>query len=111
MFSFSVYEGSFDVVTIILVFCPVGFNTCLKEAMMKAISSFHEFFNIVSDEWTGAVTDLDGLHRSVSIEYLTKDVIVKTASLLFTSEPANNGSKESECEAKSSINRSGSWLL
>ena len=41
---------------------------------MKAISSFHEFFNIVSDEWTGAVTDLDGLHRSVSIEYLTKDV-------------------------------------
>ena len=111
MFSFSVHEDSFDVVTIILVFCSVGFITCLKEAMMKAISSFHEFFNIVSDEWTGAVTDLDGLHRSVSIEYLTKDVIVKIASLLFTSEPANNGIKESECETKSVINRSGSLFL
>ena len=43
--------------------------------MMKTVSSFHEFFNIVSDEWTGAVTNLDGLQRSISIEYLTKDVI------------------------------------
>ena len=42
---------------------------------MKVISSFHEFFNIVSDEWTGAVTNLDGLHQSVGIEYLAKDVI------------------------------------
>lgn len=75
MFSFSVHEGSFDVVTILLIFCPVGFTTCLKEALMKAISSFHKLFNIVSNEWTGAVADLDGLHWSVSIEYLTKDVI------------------------------------
>ena len=53
----------------------MGLSTCLKEAMMKTVSSFHEFFNIVSDEWTGAVTNLDGLQRSISIEYLTKNVI------------------------------------
>lgn len=60
---------------IALVFCPVGFTTCLKEAMMKGVSSFHEFFNIVNVACTGAATNIDGLHRSISIEYLTKDVI------------------------------------
>ena len=68
VFSFSVDQGTFDVVARILVFCPIGFTTCLKEATIEAICSFHKFFNKTSDKWTGAVTNLDGLHRSVSIE-------------------------------------------
>ena len=83
VFPFGVDEGTFDVFTRILVFCPIGFTTCLKEATIEAVSSFHEFFNIAGDKWTGAVMDLNGLHRSVNIEYLTKDIIENSKLVVY----------------------------
>ena len=72
---FRINKDSFDVITGELVSCPVGSVARLKETTMKAISSFHEFFNIISHEWARTIADLDGFNWGVYVKYLTENIV------------------------------------